>query len=234
VNTANTGYSYGVYAHSQSPSGRGVFGYASAISGETTGVYGRSDSATGAGVVARGLDEGPDLILAGNADTVYGDDGRIMSDPAYPSSDIHLIANDGFRFDLDQNGDGEDADFEIRDRLDALIFNVDESGAVTFGGAGIAAFPRPAYDSGWVAMGLGGTASRTHNLGSSTDRYVIDLTCQQAGGAGVSGRGLGGDTTGTATYGAWWSNLTTTVITLNRAANDVACASVRVRIWLYP
>ncbi|MCU0522340.1 MAG: hypothetical protein MUF84_16800, partial [Anaerolineae bacterium] len=177
VNAATTGFSYGVYARSYSTSGRGVYGYASAIGGETTGVYGQSDSAEGAGVVARGHNAGADLILAGNAETTLGDDGRITSDPAYASSDIVLSSNDTIRFDLDLDGDGEDADFEIRDKDGTLVFNVDERGAVTSGGPGIAAFPRPAYDSGWVALAQASAVVRTHNLGGNADNYVVDLTC---------------------------------------------------------
>jgi len=234
VNTAGAGASYGVYARSYAPQGRGLYGYASATSGVNYGVYGRSDSSTGAGVYARGYDAGADLILAGNADTMLGDDGRIFSDPNYASSDIHVIVNDGIRIDLDQDGNGEDADFEIRNADDTLIFNVDESGVVTFGGAGIAAFPRPAYDTGWVGLGQGDSVNRTHNLGGNTDRYVVDLTCQRSGGAGVSNWGVGGDANGSEYYGAWWSNLTTSAITLHRWDDDSDCPNVRVRIWVYP
>jgi len=234
VNVANTGYSFGVYARTESTQGRGAYLYASAVSGAAYGVYGRSDSPQGAGVVARGLDAGADLILGGNANTTLGDDGRIISDPDYASSDIHMIANDGIRVDLDQDGDGEDADFEIRNGDDALVFNVDESGDVSFGGTGMVAFPRPAYDTGWVALSPGASANRTHNLGGNTDNYVVDLTCKRSGGAGVNNWGVGGDANGSEYYGAWWSNLTNSAIALHRWDNDSDCPSVRVRIWLYP
>jgi hypothetical protein len=101
-----------------------------ATSGASYGVYGRSNSTEGTGVYARGVDLGADLILAGNADTTAGDDGRITSDPAYPSSDIVLLTNDGIRIDLDNDADGEEADFEIRDKDNTLILNVDESGSI--------------------------------------------------------------------------------------------------------
>jgi hypothetical protein len=106
---------YGVYGRSDS-------GY---------GVYGRSDSASGAGVYARGTGWGPDLILDGDATT---DDGRIYSDPAYSSSDIVLVSNDTIRIDLDNDGGGEDADFEIYDKDDTLIFDVDNSGTTSIRG----------------------------------------------------------------------------------------------------
>jgi hypothetical protein len=235
VNTAETGQSYGIYARSNSTSGRGVYGYASAVTGVTYGVYGRSESSSGAGVYARGIDDGADLLLGGNANTTLGDDGRILSDPDYPSSDIHLITNDGLRIDLDQDFDEEDADFEIRAGDDTLIFNVDESGTITFGGSGIAAFPRPAYDSGWATLSQGVSANRTHNIGGNVENYVVDLTCRRiSGGAGINNWGLGGDVNSPDEYGAWWTNLTTTSIALHRGDNDTDCPQVRVRIWLYP
>jgi hypothetical protein len=232
-NTATTGQSYGVYARSYAPMGRGVYGYASTDSGAAYGAYCRSDSSSGAGVYARGYDAGADLILGGNADTTAGDDGRIVSDPNYASSDILLITNDGIRVDLDEDGDGEDADFEIRAGDNTLVFNVDESGAVSFGGTGIAAFPRPAYDSGWVSLGQGATVNRTHNLGGDEDNYVVDLTCKNGGG-GINNWGVGGDANSTEYYGAWWSDLSTSAITIHRWDDDTDCPSVRVRIWVYP
>jgi hypothetical protein len=123
--------SYGVYGQSDSTSGRGVYGHATASSGTTYGVYGRSDSASGAGVYAQGIGSGPDLILSGD-DTTGG--GRIYSDPAYSSSDIVLVSNDAVRIDLDNDGDEADADFEIRNKDDTLIFNVDESGRTSIRG----------------------------------------------------------------------------------------------------
>ena len=38
-----------------------------------------------------------------------GDDGRLNSDPTYPSSDLVLVSNDTLRIDLDNDADGEDA-----------------------------------------------------------------------------------------------------------------------------
>jgi hypothetical protein len=233
VNCATTGSSYGLYSETRASNGRGVMAYASAMTGSTYGLYARTDSVDGTAVYARGMDAGADLILAGNADTLYGDDGRLYSDPNYPSSDIHILANDGVRIDLDQNYDGEDADFEVRNGQDALIFNVDESGDVTCGGTGIAAFPRPAYDSGWVAISPNGTLNLTHNLGRDADKYVVDLSCRHT----TYGRhiwGLGGDVNSYGSYGVYWRNLTTSTIAVHRGAADGECPEIRVRIWMYP
>ena len=119
---------HGVYAHSARKTG----GYFRSDKGD--GVFGRSDSTGSAGVYALGKDSGADLILGGNADTTVGDDGKIYSDPAYASSDIILITNDCLRIDLNNDGNDEDADFEIYDKDNTLIFNVDDGGTTTIRG----------------------------------------------------------------------------------------------------
>ncbi len=120
----------GVHAYTYGNDSHGVYAHSTKFHG----VYGRTDSADSAGVYAEGKDSGADLILGGNADTTVGDDGAIYSDPRYTSSDIFLISNDGIRIDLDNDGDGEDADFAIRDKDNKIIFNVDESGDMSASG----------------------------------------------------------------------------------------------------
>lgn len=159
----------------------------------------------------------------------------LSSDPTYASSDLVFLTNDGIRIELDNDGDGEDADIEVRDKDGVLIFNIDESGAVSFGGTGLVAYPRPAYDSGWLTFSLGEVRALTHNLGGNADKYVVDLTCKRiSGGAGVNNWSVGGDANGTSSYGSWWSNLTTSNITLHRWNNETDCPDLRVRIWMYP
>jgi hypothetical protein len=61
--TATTGNAYGVYGKSESTSGRGVFGEASATSGTTYGVYGSSASSSGRSVYG---------LAAATSGTSYG------------------------------------------------------------------------------------------------------------------------------------------------------------------
>jgi len=251
--SAESGITYGVYGRSDSTTGRGVMGFADASSGENYGVYGQTDSSSGAGVFATGAGTGADLILGGVSGSTTGDDGRLYSDPRFPSSDLHIHVNDGVRIDLDVDGGGEDADFEIRNMDNTLIFNVDEDGTVTFrdkdnniifqindggdiefGGTGIAAFPKPAYDSGWVNKAdFGGNSCKnlTHNLGGSTDKYVVDLQIKD--GSNITNSGLGGDNDGPGGRGAIWQNLTTTHIEICFWYGDVALDAIRARIWVY-
>jgi len=144
---ATTGQTIGVSGRSVSTSGTGVSGKATATTGIGVGVSGESAAAggvggtfrnvsagNGVGLYAIGSGTGADIVLGGTADTTTGDDGIISSSPAYASSDIILVSNDGIRVELDNDGDGEDADFEIIDRTGNKIFNVDESGTVSADG----------------------------------------------------------------------------------------------------
>lgn len=223
--------------------GRGLRAYAMATSGANYGVVGASRSpdgyggyfynnGSGVGLRAEGEDNSADLVLGGNANTTLGDDGILSSDPAYAGSDLIFRTNDAIRVELDHDASNEDADFEIVNKDGTQIFNVDESGDVSYSGALIGAFPRPAYNSGWVAIGLNATTTRTHNLGGSVDDYVVDLTCKSVAD-GVNNWGVGGDWNDTEYYGAYWYNLTTSAITVKRMGDDVSCPQVRVRIWVY-
>lgn len=221
---------FGVVGASRSSTGYGGYFY---NNGGGIGLYASSSAAANPALIASGTDSGPDIILGGNADTGVGDDGVLASDPAYVSSDILIKANDTVRVDLDNDGDGEDADFEIRDKDDTLLFDVDDSGAVVFGGPGIAAFPRPAYDSGWVTIAAGNSIALTHNLGGNVDNYVVELTFKHPT-YGVHHFGYGADVTVGGFYGGYWRNLTTSQITIERATDDGECPQMRVRIWMYP
>jgi hypothetical protein len=191
---------------------------------------------TKAGVFARGVDLGPDLILGANANTTPGDDGRIFSDPAYASSDIVLVSNDNIRIDLDEDGSAESGDFEIYNPVGAKVFAVTETGDVTYGGSGRAAYPKPAYNSGWQTFAATGCRTMNHNLGGNADNYVVDLTFKKTGGGtalGVNNSGIGGDINGSTSRGGSWQNLTTTSIDICRWYGDVYTNQIRVRIWVY-
>jgi hypothetical protein len=219
----------GVRAYTTGDDSEGVY----ANSDKSYGVYARSDSTDKAGVYARGKDRGADLILGGNADTGVGDDGRIYSDPAYASSDIVLVTNDCIRIDLDNDGNGEDADFEIYDKDDNLIFDVDNSGDVSYGGPNIAAFPRPAYDSGWVSIDKGSTKTLTHDLGENPDNYVVDMQFM-SGSNGRNQIDYGSDVISPLIQrGVDWRELDGTQIKVHRYRQDDFAENVRVRIWVY-
>jgi hypothetical protein len=92
----------------------------------------RNTATGGAGLyVSGGGNNAPDIVLGTSGP---GDDGRIYSDPALPSSDIFLVSQDGIRFDLDNNG-GEDGSFEIYDEANNRILNLDEAGNLALDGS---------------------------------------------------------------------------------------------------
>jgi len=101
----------------------------------------------------------------------------------------------------------------------------------TIGGA---PFPRPAYDSGWTAIAQGATTTCTHNLGGSTDDYMVDLQFKDTDGdLGVNQAYYGGLVTSiNAAWGAWWSQLTTSSIKVRRSGEDPAANQFRLRIWV--
>jgi len=99
-------------------------------------------------------------------------------------------------------------------------------------GAYLGSFPRPAYDSGWVAVAPQMEKKLTHNLGGNVDNYVVDMQ-MKSGGSGINNFCIGTDTTGEYWYGASWRGLTTTSIWVFRAIDDYTAEQVRIRIWVY-
>jgi len=101
-----------------------------------------------------------------------------------------------------------------------------------------APFPRPAFDSGWVAMADGGdVVTLTHGLGGDRDDYVVDLQFHHVltgGGSlmGVHNMSVGGDDDGASEDGAFWTKLTSTSIDVIRHSGDAWADEIRVRIWV--
>ncbi len=99
-----------------------------------------------------------------------------------------------------------------------------------------APFPRPAYDSGWVAVAQNSFLSLTHNIGGNLDNYVVDLQLESDPlflpyGVNNFGHGLYNNSSGD--MGAAYLDLTTTSIKVYRATADLTAAKVRIRIWVY-
>ena len=120
--------------------------------------------------------------------------------------------------------------------LNVLQGDLDVEGDVSYDGALIGAFPRPAYDSGWVSINQGETKTFTHNLGGNPDNYVVDMTCKSDSASyGVNQLFFGGMYAYDPIkhYGAYWKALTSTSIQVHRYDNDLHCDKVRVRIWVY-
>ncbi|NLH41761.1 MAG: hypothetical protein GX448_07970 [Planctomycetes bacterium] len=94
-------------------------------------------------------------------------------------------------------------------------------------------FPRPAYDSGWIATPFGSPSkfaviSLKHGLGGNADDYVVDLQMSVSGIAGPNRTNQGLGTVFSYSY------LTSTDIQLTAPLSAVdLVTSLRVRIWVY-
>lgn len=103
--------------------------------------------------------------------------------------------------------------------------------------------PSPDYDSGWISLTPGASATTlTHSLGGNPDDYVVDMQYKN-GTSGINQRYFGGADFGAKAFngsrnndrvGLYWRSLTNSTITLFRRAEDDYAVNVRIRIWLRP
>ena len=96
----------------------------------------------------------------------------------------------------------------------------------------------PDYDSGWISIGQDEVKTLTHNLGGSTDNYVVDMQYQNSG-SGINqryygGAGFGANLSGKEDnrVGAYWRSLTTSSIAVYRRMEDTYAEQIRIRIWV--
>ncbi len=99
----------------------------------------------------------------------------------------------------------------------------------------------PNYDSSWVTFAQNEAKTLRHNLGGSSDDYLVDMQYRHSSD-GINQRYYGGTDLGTKItvgspddrVGAYWRTLTTSDITVFRRAEDVYAQQVRIRIWDMP
>jgi hypothetical protein len=151
---------------------------------------------------------------------------------------VNTVDGDGVRVNL-ALGDGVhveaaggyagyfDGDLKVTGELDtdqALI------GELEVTGPAIGFFPRPAYDSGWVAIAQVEGKWLTHNVGGNPDDYFIDMQCQDST-YGINNQAYGGDMVNSHAYGAYYNSATGSHIWVFREPEDTRCDMIRVRIW---
>lgn len=94
--------------------------------------------------------------------------------------------------------------------------------------------PFPDYDSGWQDIAQDGILTLQHNLGGSTDDYVVVLDFKSFEKR-INQFWYGGDnlysSEGLVLRGAYWYSLDSTYIRVHRGNKDFAADQVRVRIW---
>lgn len=103
-------------------------------------------------------------------------------------------------------------------------------------GPAIGFFPRPAWNSGWVAFADGGeTRTLTHDLGGNAYDYFVDLQCMSSTG-NIHILYHGGDWSDDGIYdvvrGAYYGGLTSSTIAVRRESSDEGCDYIRIRIWV--
>lgn len=99
-----------------------------------------------------------------------------------------------------------------------------------------APFPRPAFDSGWHAVGAGISGyTITHSLGGDPNNYVVDMQFRTSAGVGLNNLYYGSySAAGTdERRGAAWWGLTDQIIKVTRQVNDTVAEEIRIRIWIY-
>lgn len=113
---------------------------------------------------------------------------------------------------------------------------LDVNGGIRVSGQAHGTFPRPNYDSGWLAYDPGQARVLQHNLGGNRDNYVVDVMGRMSDGT-ISNNKFGG---GSRYAGRDWDDagfvyygLTTSSVTLSRATHDNIYSHLRVRIWVY-
>ncbi len=107
------------------------------------------------------------------------------------------------------------------------------TGNLTVDGQANGFFPRPAYDSGWIAISVGTPYTLTHNIGGNPDNYVVDMQFKDnTNGQGINQMYYGG-TYGPSYLGAWWRGLTAQQIGVYRESVAPYLDQVRIRIWVY-
>jgi hypothetical protein len=227
-----TGSTQGVKG--ESPAGNGVVGEATAA--DSSGVYGHSTdgvgvkgrSENGAGVVGwTGASDQSGVF--GNGQTGVGVTGHSEENSGVVG--VTTSSDAGQAGVWARNLGAGPAIFSEGDLHITGAFRGD------LGQIGGAPFPRPAYDSGWLTLSDAvWTRTLDHNLGGSTDNYVIDLQFK-GGTLGHTNRGLGGDMYdfgGLSLDGAFWANLTNQQVEV-RCTGSIDCevGQARLRIWVY-
>ena len=86
----------------------------------------------------------------------------------------------------------------------------------------------PDYDSGWFAIAVNGTVTKTHNLG--TLDVLVQIMGKTSGGD-ITIRFFGGWAGTASVQGGWWQTLTTTQISARRHSNDLQWPNFRFMLW---
>jgi hypothetical protein len=226
VAMATTGVTLGVYGKSYSTDGRGVYGSAKAATGATYGGEFRNESAAGTGVI------GYTVTTTGNTVGVRGRSESASGKGVFGLS----LSSTGLNYGVYGRTNSSDGYGLYSEGNSKINGDLEVTGAYkgALGPNGGAPFPRPAYDSGWISVVAGADTALVHNIGGDRDDYVVDLQFKDGDGD-VHTQGIGEDMRfhiDWSAKGAYWFDLTTNSISIHRSWLDDMVESFRVRIWV--
>jgi len=211
----------------------GNIGIGTTTPGVKLQVIGGTDAAAGT------QNSGYQIIGSSTASHIAIDDNEIMQKASGTTAGKLYIQNDGgvtaFGGNVGIGTGSPGAKLEV-------------SGDLKVTGAYTGAFPRPAYNSGWITINPNTHLVIIHNVGGNVDDYVVDLQFKDVDGVwGINNVGMGSDkwvanVSGDFPHGFWsfvyhnsgacWTNLTSTSIKVVRQAYDAEADQIRVRIWV--
>jgi hypothetical protein len=209
----------GVVGETSNPDLSGVYGY-SAVG---AGVRGRSEGA--AGVVGWTGSTSASGVL-GHSQVAAGVRG--MSDGFHAVMGVTSSSNAAHAGVYARNdGDGPAAWIEGDLYVTgALVGNL--------GATGGGPFPRPAFDSGWIALAKGETRILPHPLGGNIDNFFGQMNVRCTNTGEISNFEDGGDLDW---RGHWWSYTAADVRMHRGSSDDFSCVGApeefRLRIWVY-
>lgn len=237
----------GVAGRSDAVSGRGVVGRAMGGSGQ--GVYGDATGANGVGVYGRSTHgRGVEGRTSSTNEWEPGVYGKSVGagDGVYGwSQSRHGL----FGITYSQNtehagvyGTNSGAGPAIKADGDLIVTGDLEVTGEFKGNIGPnngAPFPRPAYDSGWIAIAQNeNIRALNHNVGGNVDNYVVDMQFKNTAypyywGINQYGYGSYDSSFDDSQNGGFWYNLNNSSISVRRRPDDTAMDYVRIRIWVY-
>lgn len=173
-----------------------------------------------------------DLILdgtSGNSTVTFQQDGSFLGSVGYDMANGYLF--------LWEDGKIVVADGKLGVGTNSPTETLEVNGSLKVTGPCYGTFPRPAYDSGWVALNRSQSKILTHDVGGNVDNYVVDMSVKDAQDSGINILYYGTDRSitqaGIELRGAYYSRLTSTQIHVGRGISDETADYVRIRIWTY-
>lgn len=234
---------YGVWGNSvsghavfgQSTNGRGVKGVSPG-----GGVYGESTLGVGVEGKSNTTDGVVGVTLASDKSGVFGrsDSGIGVTGRSAGASGVLGVTTSTDPGDAGVTARNEGSALALRAEGDVFVAGGAYRGDLGPGGG--APFPRPAWDSGWVAINPGQNVVLSHTVGGNVDDYVVDFQQKQidaTNAIGIHNKWSGGEhyyasSLGHFYYGAYWHDLKPYEISVERFADDSRTHQFRIRIWV--